>query len=306
MIDIKGVIPALITPSDSDGRPDLKRLPPVLKFSLDRGVHGMFVGGSTGEGFSLTTQERKDLAEAVIDEVDGRVPVVIHVGSMSFREVVELSDHARSAGADAVSSVLPFYYPYTLEEIRDYYQSISEASELPTIIYALSHMESTVFPPREFVDAIMTIDRIYGIKFTNRDLNRLQILDQLSEKKLRFFGGVDVLALPMFVMGVAGIIGSNYSALPEPWTAVYDAFCRGDLDRARSIQERLTHYVRSFRHIQGSSRAKGVLRLRGVEAGESFPPKAPLTEQDMEILQSILAEIREDPVLKNIVQISQK
>jgi dihydrodipicolinate synthase/N-acetylneuraminate lyase len=220
---------------------------------------------------------------------------------MRFREVIELSAHAGSVGADAVSSVLPFYYTYSLEEIRNYYQAISEASGLPTIIYALSHMESTVFPPREFVDAILTIDRIYGIKFTNRDLNRLQILDQLAEKKLRFYGGVDVLALPMFVMGVAGIIGSNYSALPEPWTALYGAFLRGDLDRARSIQERITHYVRSFGHIQGSARAKGVLRLRGVEAGEAFPPKGPLTSPEIELLKGILDELRADPVLKDAV-----
>ncbi|HUV07862.1 MAG TPA: dihydrodipicolinate synthase family protein [Spirochaetia bacterium] len=301
MLDFKGVIPALISPADRDGRLDVKRIPSVLQFAMKRGVHGMFVGGSTGEGFCLTTEERKRLAETVMDEVGKKIPVVIHVGSMRFREVIELAEHARSIGADGVSSVIPFYYRYNLEEIHSYYQAISEASQLPTLIYALSQVENTTFAPKEFIDAVMSIDRVYGIKFTNIDINRLQTLKQLSKDKLRFYGGVDVLALPMFVMGVAGIIGSNYTALPEPWIAIYEAFLKKDLPRAISVQERLTYYLRSFKHIEGTGRAKGLLRLRGVDAGDVFPPKAPLKPEDLKLLQGILEEMHGDPVLKGVL-----
>ena len=302
MLDLKGIIPAFISPTDNEGRLDVGPVARILEFDIERGIAGVFIGGSTGEGFCQTTDERKKLAEVVIDSVAGRIPVVIHVGSMNFREVMELSEHAAKAGADGVSSVIPFYYSYTLEEIRSFYQAIARTSGLPTLIYALSHVATSTFPPDEFIDAALSVEGVYGIKFTNNDINRLNVLKQLAKGRLRFFGGVDVLPLPMLCMGADGLIGSNYSALPEPWVAVYEAFLARELDRAIAMQERIVHYVRSFKHVSGAQRAKYILQLRGIEAGDVWLPKGPRRDVDVEVCRGVLGELKADPVFQDVMK----
>lgn len=301
-MELKGVIPALVSPRGADGALDTKPLPGLLAFLLQKGIGAVFVGGSTGEAFSLTTDERKRLAEAAIESVAGRVPVVIHVGSLNAREVLELSRHAGAAKADAVSSVIPFYYSYSLEEIRDYYRMIAEASGLPTIVYALSGVATTQYPPEDFIESMLAVPGLYGIKFTDPDLNRMAVLKQLAGPKLRFYGGVDPLALAMLCMGADGLIGSNFSAIPEPWVALYQAFRAGDLPRAMACQSRITHYIRSFRHVTGPQRVKCLLKLRGLDVGHPWAPKAAENAKDASLCRGVWMELAADPLFRDAMQ----
>ncbi len=298
MLELTGVIPALITPSNSNGNLDLGPIPRLIDFTLARGVSGFFVGGSTGEGYCLTTAERKQLAEKIVAEVSGRVPVIVHVGSLDYREVVELSEHAKKIGADAVSSVIPFYFSYSLQEVRDYYQAISDASELPNIIYFLPHVGNTMTDPEQFVETVLTVDRIYGIKYTDTDLHRLRCLKQLASGQLKYFGGNDSLPLPMLTMGADALIGSNFSAIPEVWIGIYNAFSNGELDRAVKLQDRLTYYIRKLRQIQPIERAKGMLKIRGIDVGIPRKPKAPLSINQEKVLKEVLDEMLGDPLLE--------
>ena len=297
MLDIKGVLPALATPSDSEGNLDLGPLAALINFTMERGVSGFFVGGSTGEGFGLHCDERKLLAEAVMNEVNGKVPVIIHVGSMNFRDVIELSKHAAKIGADAVSSVVPFYYIYNLEEVRDYYRAISDASGLPVIVYDLAQVANTVFPPEKFIEAILSIDGIYGVKFTNPDMVRLSRLKEICGGKLRFFGGVDQLPLPMLSMGASGLIGSNYNALPEVWVAVYEAFMNGDLETVIKLQDGVTWVLRRITQVSPLPRVKKMIELRGIDAGPPRLPNQPASPEQAKLLGQTIEELFDHPVL---------
>ena len=297
MLDIKGVLPALATPSDSEGNLDLGALPALINFTMERGVSGFFVGGSTGEGFGLHCAERKLLSEAVMNEVGGKVPVIIHVGSMNYRDVIELSKHAAKIGADAVSSVVPFYYLYNLEEVRDYYRAISDASGLPVIVYDLAQVANTVFPPEKFIEAVLSIDGIYGVKFTNPDMVRLSQLKEICAGKLRFFGGVDQIPLPMLSMGASGLIGSNYNALPEVWVAVYEAFMNGDLETVIKLQKGVTWVLRRITQVSPLPRVKKMLELRGIDAGPPRLPNQPASTEMEKMLEQTIEELFDHPVL---------
>ncbi len=299
---MKGIIPALVTPSDEQGGLALETIPPLIEFLLKRRIGGFFVGGSTGEGFFLNLEERKLLAEAVTRETAGRVPVVIHVASMNFREVTQLSSHAQTVGADAVSSVLPFYYKYGLREIHDYYQAIAAAAHLPTIIYALNPSGTSTFPPQDFINTVRSVDGIYGIKFSNPDISLMQYLKQLSQCKLAFFGGCDELPLPMLIMGASGLIGSNYNALPEIWVAIHDAFIEREFELAKVMQNRITYYMRKLQKIPPISRAKGLLKLRGFDVGEARFPLASLTSTEQGLLEETFSELQNDPVFAGCIQ----
>lgn len=297
MIDIKGVIPALVTPSDSEGNLDLEPIPALVDFTLQRGVSGFFVGGSTGEGFGLYADERKQLSEAVVNEVGGNVPVIIHIGSMNYRDVIELSKHAAEIGADAVSSVVPFYYVYSLDEVRDYYRAISDASGLPVIVYDLATVANTVFPPKQFIEAMLSIDGMYGVKFTNPNLIRLSQLKEIAGEQLRFFGGVDQMPLPMLSMGASGLIGTNYNGIPEIWVAIYDAFMRKDLDEVVKLQEGLNWIMCKISHVGPLPRSKKMLELRGVDVGPPRLPSKPASPEMEELFNQTLTQLFDHPVL---------
>jgi N-acetylneuraminate lyase len=294
MLNLEGVITALITPNDERGELDLRCVPKLIEFQLRCDIAGFFLCGSTGEGFRLTTEERMRLAECVGDRVARRVPIVVHVGSTNVREVVALSQHAARIGADAVSSVLPFYYSYNLEEIRDYYQAIGDNCGLPIIIYCLDGGGSSAVDPKKFLEVMSTIDGLYGIKFSDDDVYKMQCLSQLANGRLRFYGGVDMLALPMLSMGAVGLIGSGYNAIPEPWIRLHDALKAGDMVRAIALQSRITHYMHRFGGTQPVARAKYLLGLRGFDVGPPRRPHAPLTAEQRRTVESVFSEMKSD------------
>ena len=138
LTDIKGVIPALISCFDESGAYDERRQRAVVRFLLDKKVEGLYLTGSTGESFMMTPDERKHVVETVIDEVGGVVPVIAHVGAISTKVSIGLAKHAEACGADAISSVPPFYWKFSDEEILDYYKDLSGSVGIPMVIYNLA------------------------------------------------------------------------------------------------------------------------------------------------------------------------
>ena len=138
--DIKGVIPAMITTFDKDEKVDLGRAEKLTEFLIGEGVNGLYITGSTGEGFLLTDDERKRLVEAVTDEVGGEMNIIVHVGCASTRQSVELARHAEQAGADATSAVPCVYYRPSEEGVYRHWTAITEAADLPFFIYNIPQL----------------------------------------------------------------------------------------------------------------------------------------------------------------------
>ena len=267
MKGFSGVIPALVSPSDRDGAVGVKVIPTLLAFLRDAGCGGFFVCGSTGEGLLMNAAERKAMAEAVVGELVGEAPVVIHVGALDVRESCELARHAREIGADGVASVMPFYYPYSLPEVRAYYNAVARAAQLPLVIYVRTRASERTFAPEEFVDAVASVPHLYGMKYTAMSLHEMQTMQLLTEGRWRTFGGWDELALPYMTMGVDGLIGANYNYVPEPYVAIHKAFLMGEMDRAMALQETMTRFLSAVTDVTPAVRAKAGLYLRGLDVG---------------------------------------
>ena len=124
MKNLKGIIPALLTPFTDDNRVNHPVLRELVRLNLEKGVCAFYVGGSTAETFLLSAAERKAVLETVIDETAGRCGVIAHVGAISQDTAIDLAAHAAKAGADAISAIPPFYYPFTFQEIKSYYYGI--------------------------------------------------------------------------------------------------------------------------------------------------------------------------------------
>ena len=133
--EIKGVIPALLTVFDEHEEVDEQGMRDLVRFLLKQKVNGLYLTGSTGEGFLMKDSERKRVVEIVIDEVKQEVPIIVHVGAISTKRSIELAQHAYESGADAISSVPPFYWKFSEQQIFDYYADLSRSTPLPMIVY---------------------------------------------------------------------------------------------------------------------------------------------------------------------------
>lgn len=264
--DIKGVIPALITPFKENGDLDLDGVRIMCRFLTSFEIGGLYVGGSTGEAFLMRTEERKRVLEAVMEEVGDKVPVVAHIGDIGTNKAIELAKHAESVGATAISSVPPFYWRFTEKQIFNYYNDVSQSTQLPMLIYnlPLAGMMSN-----ELVINLSRIDNVQGLKYTGTDLYTMQKLKDSIGKNFKIYGGADELASSNIAIGVDGIIGSFYNIFPDLFINIFNSIrIDNDANKANEYQKnavRLILYMLEQGSMMGA--IKGVLRRVGVEAG---------------------------------------
>lgn len=289
---LQGIVSAMVTPFDADGQLHLPALKPLVEFMTSKGVQGLFVGGSTGEAFSLTVDERKALSQAVMKEAGDKLPVVVHVGAMDHRDVGELSRHAKSIGATAVSSVLPFYYQYPIDEIADYYRYIAQESGLPVIVYVFSNAGGLPCPIPQFAQRVLDLPGVVGLKYTGPDPFLFWSLGQATQKNIERYGGDDRCMLPMLVNGASAMIGTNYGCTPEPFAQTWRCFKANDMQGAIHAFDHGLRLLHALSSCHSVSRAKEILRLRGVDVGQPRQPLPRLSDAQKDLVRQTLVQFK--------------
>lgn len=277
---IKGVMPAFITPYDDNGDVNVEMIRRMAAYQLEQGACGFFVCGSTGEGLLLTTDERKLVARTVIETVAGQVPIIVHVGAVSTRESAALAADARKAGAAAVSSIPPVYYKVGLAGMLQHIRGIAEAAELPTFYYHIPALTGVYLTADELVDAFTSVPGVAGMKFTDSDMFFLWSMLDSAKGKFRVFNGSDQMLFDGLSVGAIGGIGSTYNYQMRNIADVYDAMQAGDLAKARDCQAKANAVIKVlFRNGANLACEKAIMKLLGFDAGiprspmVSFPPE---------------------------------
>ena len=162
--DIRGVIPAMVTPFDENEALDLARTRALTAKLIEDGAQGLYLTGSTGEGFLCTSDERKAFVETVLDEAAGRIPVIVHVGAISTLASEDLARHAARAGAAAISSVPPIYWKFSDDQIAAYYSDLVQAAGIPMIVYNVTLAGLVSY---EMLLRLGRIEGVEGIKYTS-------------------------------------------------------------------------------------------------------------------------------------------
>ena len=232
--NIKGVIPALITPFDEHEEFDENRMRKLVNHLIERGMDGLYLTGSTGEGFLMTPEERKKVVEVVIDEVHGRIPVIVHVGAISTKISIDLAKHAYATGADAISSVPPFYWKFKEENIYKYYEAVSMSTPLPMIVYNVPLAGLLGF---DFICRLANIPNVKGVKYTactHQDIYKCK--DKISQDFM-VYSGADEMAVSGIINEADGIIGSFYSMMPDVFKDIYQKVKSGDIAGAQKKQK---------------------------------------------------------------------
>ena len=266
---IKGVIPAMITLFDENENVDIQRTRDLVEFLIGKGVDGLYLTGSTGEGFLMDAQERMLVVETVIDQVKGRVPVIVHVGDIGTKKTIALAEHAYRAGADAISSVPPFYWKFSDEDIYNYYRDVAASTPLPMVVY---NVPLAGMMGAELIKRIAQLPNVQGMKFTGRDHDTMAHLKLALGDDFIIYSGCDEMAFSGLAVGADGIIGSFYNVMPELFKDIYAAVQAGDMARGRKLQLLGTEIILECVKYDYIALMRNMLSWRGVDAGFSRRP----------------------------------
>ena len=282
-----GILPALMTAFTEDGI-DCPKVAAHTKKLADAGVHGLYVGGSSGEMILMTEDERKTLLETVMESVGDRLTVIAHVGTTSTRGSLELARHAEKCGAHALSSVTPLYYKYGFREVKHYYERLAGETSLPVIIYNIPALTGTTLTTAQ-LEEILSIPNVGGMKFTASDFFQLERIRSEFPDKV-FYNGSDEMLCSGLAAGADGGIGTTYNFMPKTILAIYNAFRANDAATALKYQSKANEAIALVLKYGVMPASKMLLKLNGTDYGECREPFMPLGEEAIEELSRVKVE----------------
>jgi N-acetylneuraminate lyase len=283
---IQGILPAAITPFDSDGRFAPAAFERLLERLYGAGVHGVYVCGTTGEGMLQPRGQRQAIVEAAVASTPRGHHVVVHVGAASLDEALALSSHAAKAGAHAISSLPPMSGQFGFSEVLRYYETLARTSDLPLLIYYFPDISQSI-TSAEQLETLCGLPNVFGVKFTDFDLYRMSLL---TRPERCIFNGRDEVLVAALLMGADGGIGTFYNLLPELFVQIYTAAAAGQWEEARLAQQRANALIRITLEYPLFPAVKQILAWSGLDCGTCLPPRAPLTLEQQQRLQESLAE----------------
>lgn len=276
--NFKGVIPAALSVFDQNELFDEECTRAYIRHMMSYDIGGLYITGSTGESFLMNSEERKRQVEIVMNEAGGKLPVVVHIGAMSTRESVALAEHAQSVGAAGISSVPPFYFRYTQDQIYGYYRDIAASTDLPLIVY---NVPLAGMMTADMIMRLSEIDNIRGVKYTGTALYEVTQIRDACKEGFQIYGGCDELGSSNIALGVDGIIGTFYNVIPDLYLRIWDAVKRSDVKEAADLQRKALHVI-GIGVASGSMMACAKLWLRaaGVPAGYARRPFTNFSESE--------------------------
>lgn len=284
-----GIYPALITPFKDGGILDKETLRLVIERLMEDGVDGFYISGSTGESFMMTNEQRKELTAEVVRAVSGRSKVIVNTGSFSLDQALDMSLHARDVGVDAISSVAPFYFSFSTEEIKDYFVQLQEQVKLPLVIYNIPKMSGVSFSTPDLLE-LLSHEGVVGVKQTTLDLIQTEaIVRKLPDKSV--FSGLDEIFLPALSIGVRAMIGSSACIMPKKFQEIRAAFESGNNAEALRVQTVVNSIMEKLMTVGIFKGIKAILQLQGIDCGECKSPFRPLDDKAMAIVRAAFAEI---------------
>ncbi|MFP6666778.1 MAG: dihydrodipicolinate synthase family protein [Pirellulales bacterium] len=291
---LSGLVAATFTPMHSDGRLDVTAIPPMVEYLVHCGISGLYVLGSTGEGPSLTYDERRTSAEAFVHAAAGRLPVIVQVGCESLAQARQLATHVQEVGGDAISAVSPVYFkPESVETlVESMAQIASAAPQLPFYYYHIPVVTGVAVNMIEFLrlggDRIATLR---GIKFTSASVQEFQSCVEFSGDRYEILWGLDEMLLSGLTAGARAAVGSTYNFAAPIYQRLLAALANGDLEEARRHQSRSQQIVRTFVPYGPRAAQKAIMSMVGPNCGPTRLPIAPLGPSQVEALRSELEEI---------------
>ena len=296
MEKIKGLIDAPFTPFHEDGSLNLAPIPEYAALLARNGLKGVFINGSSGEGYMLTEEERMQLAEAWMAAGPADFKVIVHVGSTSVMSSRRLAEHAQKIGAWGIGAMAtPFPKIGSIEQLCRYCEEIASAApELPFYYYHIPAFNGAFLSMYDFLKAVDgRIPNFAGIKYTFESLYEYNRCRRYQNGKFDMLHGQDETILPCLAMGGAqGGIGGTTNYNGRCLTGILEAWEKGDLEKARQLQDFAQDVIDVICNFRGNIvGGKRIMKLIGLDLGPNRVPFMSVTEEEEQELRRQLEAI---------------
>ncbi|MCY1581539.1 N-acetylneuraminate lyase [Staphylococcus pettenkoferi] len=285
----KGLYAALLVPFDEQGQVLEEGLKQIARNVIEtEGMDGLYVNGSSGENFLISKEQKKQIFKIAKEAVSDDVKLIAQIGALDMNEAIELGKYATELGYDAISAVTPFYYPFSFEEIKEYYFKLIEETQNNFIIYANPGSTGVNITNEQF-DELFTHDKIIGVKYTAPDFFLLERLRHTYPDKL-IFSGFDEMLIQAAVTGVDGAIGSTYNVNGKRARQIFELVQQGQVQEALRIQNETNDIISTVLELGIYPALKEILGSRGIESGMPKRPLKPLSDDKRERLNKLIQQ----------------
>jgi 4-hydroxy-tetrahydrodipicolinate synthase len=295
-----GLVIASILPMNEDGSIDEQSLAEFAEYLIKAGVNCLYPNGTNGEGLLLTKEERKRVAEIIVETNNKRISTFIQCGSMTTEETVFHAKHAVNIGADGVGIMTPVFFPMDDEAQLQYYSDVIKElpEDFPVYIYNIPGCSSNDVKP-ELLNRIMkAFPNVHGIKYSSPDLIRVENYFEQNERQLDLLIGCDSLFLQCMITGGVGTVTGPGSVFHERFTRLYRQYKEGDYEGAAETQRQIIKTDRALQGIPSIPALKALLKMRGViRSDKCRAPLRVLTKDEYKVLEKVLEEyLREENI----------
>ena len=283
----EGVIVAMLTPFDENGRVNEPEVRKLVNFLIDKGVSGIFPVSSCGEYVHLDMSERKFLIDIVVDEAKSRVDIMPGTGATCYHQSIELANYAKEKGCSAIVLHGPYFFKNIEDAVEGHLRKVAESVDIPIFAYNIPCFANEVTP--YMVERLAYLPNIVGIKDSSGNMiNVMNLLEMTRKVKPDFkvLVGVEEIMLPALLMGARGCMTATAGIMPEFMVGIWNAFTNGNLNTAYNLQFAILPLIREMKTFNFPQGFKEALDLRGIKMG---PPKM---NYSSEIL-SMLANLKE-------------
>lgn len=288
---MRGLVAAVVTPMDAKGDLDLSVVPRVVDYLASKGITGIYIAGSTGEGMSLTDEERRGVAEAYVGAAKGRMKSFVQVGHNSLRASADLAGHAESIGADAVSATPTGYFKVSgeAELVEGLLPIVEAAPKTPFYYYHIPFLSGVNLDPIKLTD--ISMDRLptfCGIKYSDgASLHNLPLLESVAPG-LEFLSGSDEAYLMSVAQGYKAAVGSTYNYAAPIYNNVRKCLSVGDFKRAQVWQKYALEMITAMFETCGRSSLKVMMQMVGIDCGPVRRPIDPASPDQIIALRKRL------------------
>ncbi len=287
MMKFEGIMPALVTPLTEEERINVPVLQELLEYFIENNADGFYIGGATGEGLALRTEERMILAEESIAAVGGRKPCIVQVAATDFNDALLLAKQAEAVGADAISATAPLFFKYSEDDVYNYYKALADAVHIPVMIY---YNMAAGFPiSAKFAARMFEVENITAIKWTCPDFYEMIRLKDLTNGEMNIINGPDQMLLMGLTAGADGGIGTTYNFNLPLYQEIYRAFKAGDRKAAQKAQNQADRVIEALQKYTLIPATKAAVEAMGFAVGNATFPMRRYTEAEK---KQIVADLK--------------
>ncbi len=291
MPQIKGIIVPIVTPMTEAEEINTDELRNQIERMISAGLHGIFVFGTNGEGYILSEKEKKEVLNACIDQVHGRVPVYAGTGCISTAETIRMSKWAAEAGADVLSIITPSFAAASQKEMLTHYRKIADSTDCPIVLYNIPARTGNALAPAT-VKELSKVPNIVGVKDSSGNFdNILQYIEVTREREdFAVLSGNDSLILWTLLAGGKGGIAGCANVFPENMVAIYEHFVKKELTLAQEAQDAIRPFRNCFRYGNPNTIVKAAVAMLGQPVGKCRSPFNDLSDEAKAAIKKVLID----------------